>query len=183
MGELEPLPASLAGPSQPPLTIQDSIPTFLEAANWSSTGKTSMASQDWEILILQRANALLQQAERIQRNFLQVAVRSHYRVSPGRSSYWEPPINVVETDDAVWVIAAIPGVKPDRIEVRLDAGELTISGERPLPACCTEGELSTWEIPLGRFERRLAPVDRRFPLSVAKTSLQDGLLFIELRKH
>jgi HSP20 family protein len=141
-----------------------------------------MASQDWELLIWQRANALLQQAERIQRNFLEIAVRSHYRALPGRSSYWEPPVNVIETDDAVWVIAAIPGVTPERIEVRLKGSELTISGERPLPACCTEGELNIWEIPLGRFERRVR-LESRYPLSVGKTSLQDGLLIIELRKQ
>ena len=141
-----------------------------------------MASQDWDILIWQRANALLQQAERIQRNFLQIAVRSHYRTVQGRSTCWEPPINVVETDETLWVIVAIPGVKPDRVEVRLDRGELTIAGERPLPACCTEGELSTWEIPLGRFERHLV-LEGRYPLSIGKTSLQDGLLVIELRKQ
>jgi HSP20 family protein len=142
-----------------------------------------MASQDWELLIWQRANALLQQAERIQRNFLQIAERSHYRAFQGRGPSWEPPINVIETDDAVWVIAAIPGVKPERIEVRLNAGEVTISGERPLPPCCTEGRVSIWEIPLGRFERRLVPLDRRYPLSVGETSLRDGLLIIELRKQ
>jgi HSP20 family protein len=141
-----------------------------------------MASQDWDIVIWQRANALLQQAERIQRNFLQIAVRSHYRTVQGRSTCWEPPINVVETDETLWVIVAIPGVKSDRVEVRLDGGELTIAGERPLPACCTEGELSTWEIPLGRFERHLVP-EGRYPLSIGKTSLQDGLLVIELRKQ
>jgi hypothetical protein len=32
-----------------------------------------MASHDWDFLIWQRANDLLQQAERIRRNFLQVA--------------------------------------------------------------------------------------------------------------
>jgi HSP20 family protein len=142
-----------------------------------------MASQDWEILIWQRANALLQQAERIQRNFFQIAVRSQYRAFESRSPSWEPPINVIDTDDSLWVIAAIPGVKPDRIEICLDGGEITIAGERPLPACCTEGELRTWEIPLGRFERHLVPLDGRYPLSIAKTTLQDGLLVIELRKH
>ena len=141
-----------------------------------------MASQDWDILLWQRANALLQQAERIQRNFLQIAVRSHYRTVQGRSTCWEPPINVVETDETLSVIVAIPGVKPDRVEVRLEGGELTIAGERPLPACCTEGELSTWEIPLGRFERHLV-LEGRYPLSIGKTSLQDGLLVIELRKQ
>jgi HSP20 family molecular chaperone IbpA len=139
-----------------------------------------MASQDWELLIWQRANALLRQAERIQRNFVQVAVSSQYRASHGRGTSWEPPINVVETDHIVWVVAAIPGVKPDRIKVVFHDDLLTISGQRPLPACCTEGELKVWEIPLGRFERRLGPF--AVPLELDKVSLEDGLLVVDLRK-
>lgn len=142
-----------------------------------------MASQDWELLIWQRANALLRQAERIQRNFVQIAVSSQYRASQGRSSAWEPPINIVETDDRLWVIAAIPGIRRDRVEVRLGDGYLTISGERPLPECCTDGELKIWEIPLGRFERHLGPFGPEYSLVVDKTSLEDGLLVIELRKN
>jgi HSP20 family protein len=142
-----------------------------------------MSSQDWEIIIWQRANALLRQAERIQRNFVQVAVASQYRATQGRSSSWEPPINVVETDEGLWVIAAIPGIRRDRIEVRLHDGYLTISGERPLPDCCTEGELKVWEIPLGRFERHLGPLAPEHSLALQKTSLEDGLLVIELRKN
>ena len=143
-----------------------------------------MSSQDWELLIWQRANALLRQAERIQRNFVQIAVSTQYRASHGRSSSWEPPINVVETDERLWVIAAIPGVIPDRVEVRLrDDGYLTISGERPLPECCTDGALKVWEIPLGRFERHLGPFGPEYSLATNKTSLKDGLLVIELRKY
>lgn len=139
-----------------------------------------MASDDWELLILQRANALLRQAERIQRNFIQVAISSQYGASCGRSSSWEPPINVVETDRAVWIIAALPGVKPDQVKAVLQENYLTISGERPLPDCCTEGELKVWEIPLGRFERRFGPLGN--PLSVEKVVLEDGLLLVELKK-
>jgi HSP20 family protein len=143
-----------------------------------------MSSQDWELLIWQRANALLRQAERIQRNFVQIAASSQYRVSQGRSSSWEPPINIIETDEGLWIIAAIPGIRPDRVEVRLrEDGYLTISGERPLPECCTDGELKVWEIPLGRFERHLGPFGREYSLVVGKTSLDDGLLVIELRKN
>lgn len=141
-----------------------------------------MSSQDWELLVWQRASALLRQAERIQRNFVQIAVTSQYRVSHSRSSSWEPPINIVETDDALWVIAAIPGVKPDRIQVRLQENYLAISGERPLPPCCTEGELKVWEIPLGRFERNVGPFGAGYALALEKTTLQDGLLIVELRK-
>lgn len=142
-----------------------------------------MSSQDWELLIWQRANALLRQAERIQRNFIQVAITSQYRASHGRNTSWEPPINVVETDEGLWVIAAIPGVQPDRVIVRLQDSYLTISGERPLPACCTEGELKIWEIPLGRFERQLGPFSDVYSLVSERTLLDDGLLIVELRKN
>ena len=142
-----------------------------------------MAANDWDIIIWRRANDLLQQAERIHRNFLQVAAGARYRASHGRTPSWEPPVNVVETDESLWVISALPGVLAERMEVRLEGRELIIAGERPLPQCCEDGELKIWEIPLGRFERRVSLVGGEKTLSVGKTSLQDGLLIIELRKR
>ena len=142
-----------------------------------------MASNDWDFLIWQRANDLLQQAERIRRNFLQVADGARYRSSHGRTLSWQPPVNVVETDESLWVILAVPGVAVDRVDVRLEGRELVIRGERPLPSCCADGELKIWEIPLGRFERRLRLVGGEKPLSVGEISFQDGLFIIEIRKH
>jgi len=142
-----------------------------------------MASREWDFLFWQQAGDLLRQAERIQRNFLQVAVGAQYRSAQGRSRAWEPPVNIVDTDESVWVIAAIPGVAADRVEVRLDGRELIIAGERPLPKFCQDGELKIWEIALGPFERRLTFIEGQHRLSVGKVSLQDGLLLIELRKH
>ena len=141
-----------------------------------------MSSQDWELLAWQRASALLRQAERIQRNFIQIAVNSQYRASHGRSSSWEPPVNIVETEDVLWVIVAVPGVEADGIEVRIHENHLTVSGKRPLPPCCADGELKVWEIPLGRFERVVGPFATGYSLALEKTTLQDGLLIIELRK-
>ena len=141
-----------------------------------------MASSEWDLLFWQKAGDLLRQAERIQRNFLQVAVGAQYRAAHGRSRAWEPPVNVIDAEESVWVIAAVPGVAADRVEVRLDGGQLMIAGERPLPKCCAEGEVKIWEMPLGPFERRLV-FERPQPLSMGKVSLQDGLLIIELRKH
>jgi HSP20 family protein len=139
-----------------------------------------MASSDWDFLIWQRANDLRQQAERIHRNFLQIVVGTHFRSAHSRSRYWEPPVNVVETEQSLWVISALPGVSPDRMNVRLEGRELVIAGERPLPKCCDDGELKIWEIPLGRFERRLTI--EGMSLSLGEVSLHDGLLIIELRK-
>jgi HSP20 family molecular chaperone IbpA len=142
-----------------------------------------MAAHDWEFIIWQRANDLLQQAERIHRNFLQVAAGARYRFSYGRTPSWEPPVNVVETDESLWVISALAGVAVDRVDARLEGRDLVIAGERPLPKCCQDGELKVWEIPLGRFERRVTLVGSENPLSLGNISFQDGLLIIELRKN
>jgi HSP20 family molecular chaperone IbpA len=77
----------------------------------------------------------------------------------------------------------VPGVAADQIGVRLEGRELVIAGERPLPRYCDDGEIKIWEIPLGRFERRLRLVGGEKPLSVGEISFHDGLLIIEIRKH
>jgi HSP20 family protein len=141
-----------------------------------------MAGQDWDFLFWRQASDLLQQAERIHKNFLQLAAGAHYRSFQRRSALWSPPVNVVETDESLWVMAAIPGVAADRVDVRLEGCELVISGNRPLPGCCQDGELKIWEIPLGRFERRLTVLESRNRLTVGDIALQNGLLIIELRK-
>ena len=142
-----------------------------------------MAAHDWDFIIWQRANDLLQQAERIHRNFLQVAAGARFRATHGRTPSWEPPVNVVETDESLWVISALAGVAVDRVDVRLEGRDLVIAGERPLPKCCYDGELKLWEIPLGRFERRVRLVDGENSLLLGNISFQDGLLIIELRKN
>jgi HSP20 family molecular chaperone IbpA len=142
-----------------------------------------MAAHDWDFIIWRRANDLLQQAERIHRNFLQIAAASQYRAQHGRTPSWEPPVNVVETDASLWVILALAGVAVDRVEVRLEGRDLVIAGERPLPKCCHNGELKLWEIPLGRFERRVTLVGGENPLTLENISFQDGLVIIELRKN
>jgi HSP20 family protein len=142
-----------------------------------------MSERDWDLLVWQRAKDLLQQVERIHQNFLQIAAGARYRASPGRTQSWEPPVNVIETREGLWVISALAGVAADRVNVRLEGHELVIAGKRPLPICCNDGELKIWEIPLGRFERRLRLLGGESPLSLGDIFAQNGLLIIELRKY
>ncbi|HEX6438195.1 MAG TPA: Hsp20/alpha crystallin family protein [Candidatus Binatia bacterium] len=142
-----------------------------------------MAEHDWDLFIWSRANDLLHQAERIQRNFIQIAAATQYRSSQGRAPSWEPPVNVIETDESLWVISAIPGVSSDQVKVRIEANELVITGHRPLPKCCDDGDLKIWEIPLGHFERRLRVIAGETRLILGEVTLKDGLLIIQLRKH
>jgi len=128
----------------------------------------------------QQASELVEQAERIQRIFLQLAA-NHFGTlnrSPAASA---PPVNVVETEDACWVITAIPGADADQIEIRLQGNELLIAGARPIPSCCSQGELKIWEIPLGRFERRLH-LTPAVTFTLGDTRFADGLFIVQIHK-
>jgi len=142
-----------------------------------------MSAQEWDVIVWRRAAELLQQAERIHRNFLQIAATSQYRTPHARAPGWQPPVSVVETDENLWVILALAGVAVDRVDVRLEGSDLVIAGDRRLPQCFKEGELKLWEIPYGRFDRRLRLVGWENPLSVGEISFQDGLLTIQIRKQ
>src|SRR4029453_4829134 len=129
-----------------------------------------MASGDWDSVMWQRASDLLQQVERIHRNFLQIAAGVPYRFSHGRRPGGGPRVNVVETDESWGGLAALPGVAADRMNVRLEGRELLITGERPLPKSCNDGELKIWEIPRGRVERRLPLIEGSHSLSLGEVS-------------
>ena len=113
---------------------------------------------------------------------MQVAAGARYRVSHGRTPSWEPPVNVVETDESLWVISALAGVAVDRVEVRIEGSELIIAGERPLPECCNDGELN-----YGKFRSAVlsgGSLDGRGIAAICREDLVPGwLAHIQLRKH
>lgn len=41
-----------------------------------------------------------------------------------------PRVDVLETEDGLVVLADVPGVKPDDVDVRFENGELTVHGRR-----------------------------------------------------
>ena len=81
------------------------------------------------------------------------------------------------------MLCALSGVTVKDVELLLEGRDLIIRGQRPMPSCCQDGELKLWEIPLGRFERRITLADARNSLAIGKVTLQDGLLIIELKKN
>lgn len=135
----------------------------------------------WDFFVWQQASDLMEQADRIERNFLQIAA-SHFLASKSPAGAWAPSVNVVETDQACWVVTALPGAEANQIEIRLEGNELIIAGTRRLPVCCTEGELKIWEIPLGRFERRLSLIPG-VQFTIGETRFEAGLLITQLRKN
>jgi HSP20 family protein len=95
-------------------------------------------------------------------------------------SAWEPPVDVVESDDGLRVQIALPGVSGDGIKLGLEAAGVTISALRPSPCRGDAVRVHRIEIPYGRFERRVA-----LPLAgleLAGKSLENGVLTLSFRR-
>lgn len=131
------------------------------------------------------ALSLLEQAERLQRQFFRPvsgAERVRAAAAGGESvPCWEPPVDVVESADALFVHVALPGVSADTIVVGLESGALTVSALRAFPASARGARLHRVEIPYGRFFRRIAlPMQALEP---AGRALADGCLTLAFRKR
>jgi HSP20 family molecular chaperone IbpA len=93
---------------------------------------------------------------------------------------WEPPADVLETEDEVQVLVALPGVDPEGIEAVIDGADLVVAGRRILPACLRTAIIHRLEIPQGRFERRMRLPPGRY--SDIRRDMVDGCLLITLQK-
>lgn len=116
---------------------------------------------------------LLSEAERLQRQFFRP-------INAVRQPSWEPPIDLFETPEALYLNIALPGVEAQRIEVYLNGTNLVVSGFRPLPSLARAAHIHRLELPYGRFERRIALPAGRYELSTHQ--LQHGCLQINLHK-
>jgi HSP20 family molecular chaperone IbpA len=128
-------------------------------------------SETW---MWERARSLLEQADRIQRNFF-----APQRPGTRRPS-WEPPADVFETQSQVWVLVVLPGVTPESVEVELFQNDVTVCGERPQPPAFRAAVVHRLEIPHGRFERRVALPPGTYELE--RRELVNGCLLLGLKK-
>jgi HSP20 family molecular chaperone IbpA len=134
-----------------------------------------MAAIDPRTLMWTRACELIDQAERLHRQFFQP------RVEPVRDVYWEPPVDIVETESGILVTIALPGVAAGTVKVSVDTGELSVVGLRR-PSNIPRGSIvHRLEIPYGRFERRIAFPGMRFRLH--ESELADGNLTLRFSKQ
>jgi len=131
-----------------------------------------MAEQDPETWMWERARAILEQADRVQR-------RVPSRPGTRRPS-WEPAIDIFETATEVWVLVALAGVPLERMRVELSEREVVVAGERPLPASFRNAAVHRLEIPHGTFERRLELPPGRYELDQRR--VVDGCLFLSFTK-
>jgi len=92
-----------------------------------------------------------------------------------------PALNVGSTARAVDVLAFAPGVDPASIDVQLEKGVLTISGERKPDELPEKATLHIDERFAGRFRRVISLPDDIDPNSV-EAKYRDGVLHVRIQR-
>jgi HSP20 family molecular chaperone IbpA len=116
---------------------------------------------------------MLARAERMHRQFFPLSG------SPS-SVAWEPPVDVLETEQSVLVLIALPGVELAEVKALISQGELFISGIRTYPPEMRTATIHRLELPQGRFERRIRLPAGRY--NTIHRSASNGCLLITLQK-
>ena len=99
----------------------------------------------------------------------------------GSLSHWSPAVDVRETEDGILVSTELPGLTSKDVNVTVENGVLSISGERKQEWEEKEGETHLLERHYGKFERSF-----RLPRSVdsekVSAKFENGVLEVELPK-
>jgi len=97
---------------------------------------------------------------------------------PGR--YFTPPVDIFETEDAITVLADMPGVKADALTVDLREGILTIEG-RVAEALGSKERVLLREYETGAFRREFRLTELIDQARIEAT-LKEGVLRLTLPK-
>jgi len=95
-----------------------------------------------------------------------------------------PPINIGGTESAFEVYAFAPGLDPKKIDVNVDRGLLTISGERATALPGEAGKRSVYasERFSGSFKRTVSLPEDADPTRI-QAKYRDGVLRITVARH
>ena len=104
--------------------------------------------------------------------------------SSGATAGWVPTVDIQEFDSRFQLYVDVPGVNPDDVEITLDNGVLTISGERDRPTVSEGAQMVNRrsERGHGRFHRRFILPDTVDADNV-KASNHNGVLEISIPKQ
>jgi HSP20 family protein len=125
---------------------------------------------DW---MLSEAIEALARAERLHRQMFQPPSATHRPA-------WEPPVDVLETEQEVLILIALPGVAPDQVETVIEDGTLVVVGHPVLPPQLRTAVIHRLELQQGRFKRRIPLPPGHY--DAVRRAAGDGCLVISLRK-
>lgn len=93
-----------------------------------------------------------------------------------------PLVDVFENEDGITLSAELAGVKPEEVEVHLEDGRLTISGERKMERDEEKGSYRRVERSYGAFSRSFS-LPRDVDLENIRAEHKDGVLEVFLPRR
>ncbi len=98
----------------------------------------------------------------------------------GEEAVLRLPLDAYETDDDLVIIASLPGVNPDDVEITLEEDRLTIKGQ--FPQRMENVNYIITELPAGMPFARVLRINTPVEADKAEASFKDGLLTLTLPK-
>ena len=98
------------------------------------------------------------------------------------TSDWVPAVDIKEENDAFVIVADIPGVDPNDIEVHMEGGMLTIKGEKETEKKDEREGYKRVERTFGSFYRRFSLPDSADPEKISAKS-NHGVLEVRIGKQ
>lgn len=128
-------------------------------------------ARDW---MWSEACEMLARAERMHRELFRPAG------TLARQPAWEPPVDILETEEQVLALVALPGADIENAQAVIEDGDLVIAGTRVLPKELSTAIIHRLELPQGRFYRRVRLPAGRY--SDVRRAAAAGCLVITLQK-
>ncbi|MBI5060215.1 Hsp20/alpha crystallin family protein [candidate division KSB1 bacterium] len=97
------------------------------------------------------------------------------------SMFWGPNVDIVEHTDSYEILAELPGVKLEDVNLTLNNNVLTVSGDRKQDVREGKHDLLRVERTYGRFERSFS-LPRTVKADAVTARFEDGVLVIKLPK-
>lgn len=101
------------------------------------------------------------------------------RQSGRRAEGLIPPMDAFRTSEGLTARIELPGMSPSDVDVAVNDGMLTVSGERKLDAGIGEDAWVHRERPVGRFERSFSLPEGTDPSGI-KASFSNGVLELHI---
>jgi HSP20 family protein len=95
---------------------------------------------------------------------------------------WIPAVDIIEENDRFVLRADVPGVDPTDIEVSMDAGVLSVAGQRAQESRSEDAGLQRMERVSGRFFRRFSLPDTADAENI-KAHCRNGILEVSIPKQ
>jgi HSP20 family protein len=92
---------------------------------------------------------------------------------------WRPPVDIYESEDAIFLKAELPGISKEDVSVEIKDNVLTLKGERFLDPQIKDENYFRKERNFGKFHRSFTLQESIQPDQI-KASFKDGVLTVEI---